>query len=84
MGQLEKLKARMATIPKDFSWIECQKLLKSLGYQETQAGKTSGSRVRFIHADFAPITLHKPHPKPILKRYQIKQMITTLEERGQL
>ena len=84
MGQLEKLKVRMATIPKDLSWSELKKMLQALGYQETQAGKTSGSRVRFIHENFAPITLHKPHPKPILKMYQIKQVISLLEERGQL
>lgn len=84
MGQLEKLIAEITTVPKDFSWSELQKLLKALGYQETQAGKTSGSRVRFTHNIHAPIALHKPHPKAILKQYQLKQIITTLIERGQL
>jgi hypothetical protein len=56
----------------------------SLGYSEYQSGKTSGSRVRFLHNEYEPITLHKPHPKPVLKRYQTKQLVAALKDRGQL
>lgn len=84
MSQLEKLKNRFISKPTDFSWAELIKLLNGLGYEEMQLGHTSGSRARFVHDRFEPITLHKPHPKPILKSYQLKQILMTLKERAQL
>lgn len=84
MAQIDKLIARFQSKPKDFTWNELTKLLVEFGYQETQSGKTSGSRVRFVHQEFAPISLHKPHPKPLLKPYIIKQVLETLKARGQL
>ena len=39
---------------------------------------------RFVHNKFEPIVLHKPHPKPILKKYQIKQILDALKDRGQI
>jgi hypothetical protein len=84
MGKIDKLKERFLSKPKDFSWGELSRLLGDLGYRETQSGKTSGSRVKFIHDDFAPISLHKPHPKPVLKSYQLTQILAALKDRGQL
>lgn len=84
MTTIEKLKARFLSYPRDFSWGELVRLLGELGYQESNAGKTSGSRVRFIHEKCEPILLHKPHPKSELKLYQVKQIIETLIIRGQL
>jgi hypothetical protein len=66
MTQSDKLKKRFLSKPKDFSWIELRKLLCGLGYEETHAGKTSGSRVRFM----------------VLKEYQLKQVYEALRERG--
>lgn len=43
-------------------------------------GKTGGSRVRFVSQDFPPVILHKPHPKPILKRYQLEEIINLLKQ----
>ena len=80
----DKLKKRFLSKPKDFTWIELIRFLEDIGYEETQAGKTSGSRVRPIHDLYPPISLHKPHPKPTLKEYQLKQIIEALRERGQL
>jgi hypothetical protein len=45
-------------------------------------GRTAGSRRRFIHPDGCVISLHEPHPAHILKRYQIDQIIATLEREG--
>ena len=84
MCQLEKLKRKLFTQPSCFAWVELCKLLRALGYHETNAGKTSDSRIRFLHDQHAPICLHKPHPKPILKRYQLKQIINALYDRDQL
>ena len=71
-------------LPKDFTWAELKKLLKGEGYVENQSGKTSGSRVRFMHDEHAPITLHKPHPRPHMKAYQVRQIVDVLKQRGQL
>ncbi|KPJ67633.1 MAG: hypothetical protein AMJ43_03015 [Coxiella sp. DG_40] len=84
MGNIDKLTKRLLTKPKDFNWAELKKLLNAFGYKETNAGKTSGSRIRFLHDNHAPIVLHKPHPRRILKRYQIKLIIETLKLRRQL
>lgn len=84
MTKFEKLKTRFLSMPKDFSWDELTKLLGECGYKETNAGKTSGSRIKFIHAHFEPICLHKPHPKPELKAYQVKQIVETLKNKGLL
>ena len=84
MTKFEKLKTRFLSMPKDFSWDELKKLLSDCGYKETTAGKTSGSRVKFIHAKLEPICLHKPHPKPELKAYQLKQILEVLRYRGLL
>lgn len=36
----------------------------------------------FENRDRGNILLHKPHPQNELKNYQIKQLITTLEQEG--
>lgn len=80
MTKIDKLVERLLSIPKDFTYPELCKVLNHFGYVETTKGKTSGSRVMFIHekADM-PIRLHKPHPKPVLKEYAIKQIIEELK-----
>lgn len=56
-----------------------------LGYQESNKGKTSGSRVVFCRErDKAVIILHKPHLGNIVKKYAIRQLLETLKERGDL
>lgn len=79
MTKREKLIERFLSKPKDFTWDELAKVLSGLGYQQVSAGKTGGSRVRFIHSSYPPIILHKPHPKKILKRYQLEGVIDLLE-----
>jgi hypothetical protein len=59
---------------------ELKKLLLSFGYRESNVGKTSGSRVRFISDEHSPILLHKPHPKPVMKIYMLKQVIEQLKK----
>jgi len=70
MSNIEKLIERFLTKPSDFSYDELKKLLSFYGYIEKQA---SGSRVVFFNETLDhSIKLHKPHPKMILKKYQIK------------
>ena len=82
MSKIEKLISRFLSEPKDFEWAELRKLLVSLGYQEFNSGKTSGSRVKFISDVHADISLHKPHPTPILKKYQMRQIKELLKKEG--
>ncbi len=85
MSRLEKLKKRAEKIPKDFTYAEARSLLKALGFEEINKGKTSGSRVRFYRvSDRAVIDLHKPHPKPEMPKYAVEQMVEKLREYGGL
>ena len=79
MTKREKLLERFLNKPKDFTWDELTKVLNGFGYVQISAGKTGGSRVRFISQDYPPIILHKPHPKPLLKRYQLDEIINLLK-----
>lgn len=84
MTRIDKLQKRFLTKPKDFKWEELKVLLIGLGYEECNVGKTSGSRVRFVHKEHSDIMLHKPHPRPELKSYLIKQIIDQLKKEGLL
>lgn len=84
MTKKDKLIARLLSCPSDFSWEDLRKLLLSLGFKESNAGKTSGSRIRFISEKYSPILLHKPHPKLIMKKYALKQVIEQLQKEGLL
>lgn len=79
MSRKEKLIKRLLSRPKDFSWDELVSLLTALEFEETTTGKTGGSRRRFIHRTGVVLSLHKPHPHNILKRYQLVQVIELLQ-----
>ena len=80
MTKQQKLIEKFLLKPKDFTWNELIKVLTGFGYKQISGGKTGGSRARFIHSEYPPIILHKPHPKPILKRYQLEDIINLLEQ----
>jgi len=72
MTSKNKLLKRFLSKPRNFTFQEMTKLLKGFGYQEFKTGKTSGSRVAFMNVSKNHIIrLHKPHPKSILKKYQL-------------
>jgi len=77
---LERLQQR----PKDFTWDELTSLLKSLGYVQRKTGKTGGSRTRFVHLTAPTITLHKPHPQRIVKKYVINDILELLRREGMI
>ena len=81
MGKLKKLIERLKANPKDFTFDEMHSLLTALGFEISNKGKTSGSRVKFFK-DGICIILHKPHPRKELLTYQIKQVIEILSEEG--
>jgi hypothetical protein len=82
MSKREKLIQRFLSKPTDFSWGELKSLLEGFGYSLDSGGKTGGSRVKFLHALHPPVILHKPHPTPILKRYQVEQIAEFLKKEG--
>jgi predicted RNA binding protein YcfA (HicA-like mRNA interferase family) len=77
MTKAEKLHKRFQSRPKDFTYNELLRLLRSLGYKDEQG---SGSRVVFSNEKINHhIKLHKPHPGNVLKRYQIDLIIQELK-----
>ena len=79
MSRIEKLIARFKSHPNDFTLDELTRLLNYLGYTEVVG---SGSRRKFIHDRHHLIVLHKPHPKKVLKMYQMDQIFEVLTEEG--
>jgi len=59
---------------------EIETLLLSLGYSRLNKGKTSGSRVVFVHSNAEPVELHRPHGnRKELRLYQINNILEILE-----
>jgi hypothetical protein len=84
LSKKEKLARRLQSRPTDFTFDELTTLLGHLGYSMETAGKTGGSRVVFANQDGDYIRLHKPHPRNILKLYQIDDIVSNLTGRGVL
>lgn len=85
MTKIDKLINRLLNVPSDFRYSELRTVLKHLGFQEYNKGKTSGSRVYFIHTTSNEnISLHKPHPSNVVNRATIKDVIEQLRLGGYL
>jgi hypothetical protein len=85
MSKHEKLLHRFLTGPKDFTLDELRTLLHKFGYRECSGGKTSGSRIAFIHQHSKHIIrIHKPHPQNTLKSYQMSLVREELKSRGMI
>ena len=82
MGTKEKLRERFLAMPSDFTFDEMQRLWEGYGYERSNNGRTSGSRLIFKNGDKRPIMLHKPHPGNIMKEYAMKQVLNDLREAG--
>ena len=82
MGTKEKLRERFKKLPSDFTFDEMQRLLEGYGYEKSNKGKTSGSRIIYKNGDKRPIMLHKPHPGNIVKEYAMRQVLDDLKEAG--
>lgn len=75
----EKLIERFKSLPKDFTFDELSRLLRGFGYEVSNKGKTSGSRVRFMNVESKSIIdLHKPHPGNIVKVGALKDVYDKL------
>lgn len=83
MSKKEKQLRRILSLPKDYTYSECSTLLRSLGYEEYNKGRTSGSRVRFYRKeDGHVIDLHKPHPGDVMLPAAVKAVVATLRQNG--
>ena len=82
VGKNEKLIECVKGLPKDLTFDEVVRLLSGFGYIQKDKGKTSGSRVIFVHEKRPPILLHKPHPRKELLVYQVRQLGDFLQGGG--
>ena len=81
MSRKEKLIQKLKSGSLDFTIDDAEILLSYCGYSVDHKGKTGGSRIRFYNPETGrKILMHRPHPGVTLKRYQIRELITYLEE----
>ena len=62
----------------DVRWDEFASLLRALGAEEDEG---AGSRVRFVLAG-SILSLHRPHPKPELRKYAVEDVRDFLAAHG--
>ncbi len=85
MGRLEKAKERLKAIPKDYTYSEVRTLLRHIGIEEFNKGKTSGSRVKFYRKkDGLIIMLHKPHPGDVMSVASTRDVYEQLHRIGEI
>lgn len=76
MSTFDKTMERLFSRPTDFTWNELKTILWHVGYIEK---KGKGSRRKFIHCRTKhTICLHEPHPRPVVKRYVLNEVIEVL------
>ena len=80
MSQKDKLIQKLKANPKSFTFDDAEVLLGYFDYNRSNKGRTSGSRVMFVSDNYPPVLLHKPHSRKELLEYQIKQLISVLEQ----
>lgn len=77
MSKKDKLRKRLDSLPKDFTWDELVTLMGHYGFDLL---KGSGSRRKFVNADKRLVILHCPHPGSIVKTYALEQAKALLDE----
>jgi len=83
MSKEKKLITRLLSLPKDFTFDELETLLRRLGFERSNKGSTSGSRVAFIKKSTQEIIrIHKPHPGNELGMGTLKDVVTFLKDNG--
>ncbi len=81
MGKKDKLIKKLKSLPKDMTFEELQTLLLELGFEVSNKGKTSGSRIMFRRGDLN-ILIHKPHPKKEVLVFYLREILKKLESEG--
>ncbi len=80
MATWEKIKTKLMAESKNITFDDMKVLLEHYGYRLSNKGKTSGSRVAFVHDSARPIVFHKPHPAKELKRAVVIDIKNRLED----
>ena len=79
MGTKGKPVERYNRQPKDFTFQELTRLFQTLGFEVSQKGKISGSRVEFFNKEKElSYGAHKPHPDSVIKNDVMKQVMEFL------
>ncbi|GAA6433914.1 hypothetical protein K140096H11_24080 [Bacteroides intestinalis] len=81
-GNKRKTYRTFQVVTSNFTFEEMERLLSIFGYEKSNKGKTSGSRVIFKNGDKRPIMIHKPHPGNLIKGYAMKQVLNDLMDAG--
>ncbi len=84
MSRKEKLIRRLLSMPSDYRFDELETLLRLLGYEIDNKGKTSGSRVLFKSTDGRSFIMHKPHPSNVIRKDYLSGIINKLREDGEI
>lgn len=71
MSTKEKLLCRFRSLPNDFTFDEVVRLFSYYGFELSNKGGTSGSRVAFVKGD-ASFMMHRPHPGNVVKKGVLK------------
>lgn len=79
MGRKEKLKAKLDTLPKNFTWDELVTLMSQYGFKLLNAKRGSGRKFYNDKIDMLAI-FHEPHPEKTLKRYVLEEVKQLLDE----
>jgi predicted RNA binding protein YcfA (HicA-like mRNA interferase family) len=80
MAKIEKALKRLSSQPADFTWNELISLMEAMGYQLKTTG---GSSRKFVRSD-AAFFIHEPHPRKVLKPYQMRGIIAFLRQEGDI
>lgn len=81
MSRKDKQLARLREGPRDYTWDEAVAVLSACGFE---LENRSGSRRAFVHYSGRKLIMHRPHPDPRLKRYQVLDVIEALRDVGEL
>lgn len=85
MSKDEKLKRKLLTKPKGFTYQELVSVLQRFGFTKDNKGKTTGSKVKFYNQDNGDVIhIHRPHPGNEVKSYVLSDIIKYLKEKGYL
>lgn len=80
MTTSEKRLQRLLSVPVDMTWDEMVAFLADVGFVEVST--KGGSYRTFVSAVGRKIYLHRPHPRNVVKRYAIRDVIAKLKEFG--
>ncbi|ENI4427498.1 type II toxin-antitoxin system HicA family toxin [Klebsiella variicola] len=77
MSKSKKLRERLGSLPKDFTWDELVTLLGQYGFNVLNG---TGSRRKFVNQKGRLVSYHCPHPGNIVKEYVLKDVRALLDE----